>query len=118
MTGSEDRSVSLFNPSKNLMIKSYKNLHNYDISCLDISKDNSKFMTGGGDKVVLLMDVLKGQQIRKYTGHYGRINGLCYTQGENVIVIVIFSSGKLQLRHYSSLLGQSVECVHSNPDDK
>lgn len=34
MTGSEDRSVCLYNPHKNIMIKSYKNLHNYDISAL------------------------------------------------------------------------------------
>ena len=78
MTGSEDRSVCLINPSKNIVIKHYKNLHNYDISCLDILRDNSKFITGGGDKVVLVMDVLKGQQIRKITGHNGRVNGVCY----------------------------------------
>jgi mitogen-activated protein kinase organizer 1 len=58
MTGSEDRSVCLYNPSKNLMIKNYKNLHNYDVYSLDISNDNSKFITGGGDKNVILTDVI------------------------------------------------------------
>ncbi len=60
MTASEDRSVSLYNPNKNIMIKNYKNLHNYDITCLDICKDNSKFCTCGGDKLVMVMDVLNG----------------------------------------------------------
>lgn len=60
MTASEDRSVSLYNPSRNLLIKNYKNLHNYDVSCIDILKDNSKFCTGGGDKLIMVMDVLQG----------------------------------------------------------
>lgn len=60
MTASQDRSVSLYNPSKNIMIKNYKNLHNYDVSCIDILKDNTKFCTGGGDKLIMVMDVLQG----------------------------------------------------------
>ena len=60
MSASEDRSVSLYNPSKNMLIKNYKNLHNYDVSCIDIAKDNSKFCTGGGDKILIVMDVLQG----------------------------------------------------------
>lgn len=39
------------------MIKNYKNLHNYDVSGLEISNDNSKFITGGSDKVVIVTDV-------------------------------------------------------------
>ncbi len=68
------------------MIKNYKNLHNYDVSCIDILKDNSKFCTGSGDKLIIVTDVLQGRfffnlgkQIRKYTGHNGRINGLSYS---------------------------------------
>ena len=78
MTGSEDRSVSLYNPAKNLMIKNYKNIHNYDVSSIDISKDNTKFISGGGDKNVILTDVVEGKYIRKYTGHTARINSVCF----------------------------------------
>ncbi len=35
-------------------------MHNYDITCLDILKDNSKFCTGGGDKIIMVTDVLQG----------------------------------------------------------
>lgn len=86
MTGSQDRSVSLYNPSKNIMIKNYKNIHNYDVYSLDISKDNSKFVTGGGDKNIILTDVVEGKYIRKYTGHTARINCVCFNQESNVIV--------------------------------
>ena len=68
------------------MIKNYKHLHNYDVSCLDISKDNSKFVTGGGDKVVILTDVIEGKTIRKFPGHNGRINSVAFNAENNVIV--------------------------------
>lgn len=74
MTASEDRGVCLYNPQKNIMIKNYKNLHNYDVSGLEISRDNSKFVTGGGDKNVIVTEVVEGKSINKYTGHNGRVN--------------------------------------------
>jgi len=86
MTGSEDRSVCLYNPNKNIMIKHYKNLHNYHIADLDINKDNSKFITGGGDKLVMVTDVIEGKQIRKYLGHNNRITSVIYAAEDNVIV--------------------------------
>ena len=86
MTGSEDRSVSLYNPSRNLMIKNYKNIHNYDVYSLDISKDNSKFISGGGDKNIILTDVIEGKFIRKYTGHTARVNSITFNPDNNVIV--------------------------------
>jgi mitogen-activated protein kinase organizer 1 len=60
------------------MIKNYKNLHNYDVSTIDISKDNSKFVTGSGDKLIIMTDVIQSKQLRKFTGHLGRVNGVCY----------------------------------------
>jgi len=69
------------------MIKHYKNLHNYDVYSLDISKDNTKFVTGGGDKNVIMTDVIEGKSVRKYTGHTARINSVCFNQDNNVIVL-------------------------------
>jgi mitogen-activated protein kinase organizer 1 len=86
MTGSEDRGVCLYNPSKNLMIKHYRNLHNYDVSGLDIAKDNSKFATGGGDKNIILSDTVEGKTVRKYTGHSGRVNSVAFNSESSVIV--------------------------------
>lgn len=60
------------------MIKHYKNLHNYDVSGLDIAEDNSKFVTGGSDKNVILTDVIEGKCIKKYSGHNGRITSLVF----------------------------------------
>lgn len=86
MTGSEDRSVSLYNPKKNLLIKVYKNIHNYEIASLDISNDNSRFISGGRDKVILMTDVFEGKNILKLQGHSGRINTLTFNEENNIIV--------------------------------
>lgn len=86
MTGSEDRGVCLYNPQKNMMIKNYKNLHNYDVSSIAITADNSKFATGGGDKNVMITDVLNGKQIRRFSGHNGRVNSICFSEDCNVLV--------------------------------
>jgi mitogen-activated protein kinase organizer 1 len=68
------------------MIKHYKNIHNYDVSGLDICKDNSKFVTGGGDKNIIVTDVVQGKAIRKYTGHNGRVNSVAFNLDNSVIV--------------------------------
>ena len=86
MTGSEDRSTCLYNPSKNLMIKQYKNLHNYDICGLDIYKDNSKFVTGGGDKNVIVTDVIESKTVRKFMGHNSRVNSVSLNE-ENTLIV-------------------------------
>lgn len=86
MTGSEDRNVCLYNPSKNLLIKTYKAIHNYAVHSLAISNDNSKFVTGGGDKLVFLTDVSEGKAIRKYQGHAAAVNCVAYNTENNVIV--------------------------------
>lgn len=86
MSGSEDRGVCLYNPHKNIMIKNYKNLHNYDVSGLCISTDNSKFVTGGGDKNVIVTDVAEGKTINKYCGHNGRVNSVAFNGENNVIM--------------------------------
>lgn len=86
MTGSEDRSVCLYNPARNLMIKNYKNVHNYDVYTLDISRDNSKFVSSGGDKNIIVTDVIAGKYIRKFMGHTARVNSVCFNPENNVIV--------------------------------
>lgn len=68
------------------MIKNYKNLHNYDVSGLCISTDNSKFVTGGGDKNVIVTDVAEGKTINKYCGHNGRVNSVALNGENNVIM--------------------------------
>ena len=68
------------------MIKCYKNLHNYEVSALDIFNDNSKFVSGGSDKIVILTDVVEGKQIGRFTGHSGKVNTVEINKDSNVII--------------------------------
>lgn len=51
------------------MVKSYEGVHNREIFDLAIFKDNSRFVSCGGDKVFYLWDVLSGKYIRKVVAH-------------------------------------------------
>lgn len=86
MTASADRGVCLYNPQKNIMIKNYKNLHNYDIFAITINKDSSKFITGGGDKNIIVTDVVEGKTINKFMGHNGAVNSVALNETNNVII--------------------------------
>ena len=85
MTGSSDRSVQLWNPhrddpskdsSEALHIKSYTGHHGYPIHDIAIPRDNSKFVSAGGDKACFVMDVSTGRMIRRIQAHEQAINAV------------------------------------------
>lgn len=89
MTASDDRSVKLFNPFRDQLqkadsnrgifcIKSYEGFHNYPIYDIAISSDNSKFVSGGKDKTVFIVDVSTGNVIRRMQGHNQKINSVAF----------------------------------------
>ncbi len=95
MTGSDDRSVQLWNPhrddpSKNspeaLHIKTYKGNHGYPIYDLAITKDNGKFVSCGGDKACFLVDVSTGRTLRRIQAHEQRINAIDLNEDDSVLI--------------------------------
>lgn len=79
LTGSSDRSIHLYNPTKpssSALIQSY-NAHGYEVLDIAVSFGNDKFVSVGGDKSVFLWDVGKAVTIRRWGGpggHSARIN--------------------------------------------
>ncbi|PWN47923.1 WD40 repeat-like protein, partial [Violaceomyces palustris] len=89
LSGGSDRQIRLWNskttssPSSAIRglggvpldecIQTYSG-HSYEILGLDISSDNSKFVSGGGDKSVMVWDVSTGEIVRRFSGHVGKIN--------------------------------------------
>jgi mitogen-activated protein kinase organizer 1 len=86
MSGSQDRSIKLWNPHKQLLIKTYDNIHSQDVLDIAIEQDNSKFASVGNDKQVFLTDSITGNTLKRYYGHTERINTVCYNQGETVLI--------------------------------
>ncbi|KAH6666935.1 WD40-repeat-containing domain protein [Halenospora varia] len=95
LTGSSDRSIRLYNPSRpaalastnpleppkpTQLIKTYT-AHGYEVLSLTVSNDNATFASAGGDRNVFLWDVSTGQTIRRFggnQGHTSRVNAVTF----------------------------------------
>jgi mitogen-activated protein kinase organizer 1 len=101
LTGSADRTIRLYNPSKAPpssvapknstsyapgLITKYT-AHGYEVLSIDVNEANDRFVSTGGDKTVFLWDVQTAQTVRRWTGHAGRVNrGVFGGDGDNVVV--------------------------------
>lgn len=86
LTGSQDRTIRLYNPTSSRLIQSYS-AHGYEVLDLAVSEDNAKFASVGGDKSVFLWDVATATTLRRFGGHAGRVNCVDFGgEGDSVIV--------------------------------
>ena len=72
--------MHLYNPSRALssapksgLIQTYS-AHGYEVLDLAVTNDNARFASVGGDKQVFLWDVATARTLRRWTGHFGRVN--------------------------------------------
>ncbi|CZR56765.1 related to S.pombe beta-transducin [Phialocephala subalpina] len=104
LTGSSDRSIRLYNPSRpppppstnplappkpTQLIQTYT-AHGYEILSICVSTDNATFASCGGDRSVFLWDVSTAQTIRRFggnQGHTSRINDVCFA-GQNDSLLI------------------------------
>ena len=86
MSGSQDRSIKLWNPNKKMIIKSYENIHSQDVLDIAITSDNTKFSSCGAEKQVYYNDVNTGNVLRRFHGHTGRVNTIAFNTNESVLV--------------------------------
>ncbi|KAE8443664.1 hypothetical protein EG329_001522 [Mollisiaceae sp. DMI_Dod_QoI] len=106
LTGSSDRSIRLYNPSRpssnpslpsnplapprpTQLIQTYT-AHGYEILSLTVSTDNSTFASAGGDRSVFLWDVSTAQTIRRFggnAGHTARINDVTFAGAGDSLLI-------------------------------
>ena len=74
LTGGSDRTVRLWNAKAGgEAIQTYTE-HSHEVLALDISRDNARFVSGGGDKSIFVWDVASGSVVRRFGGHMGKIN--------------------------------------------
>ncbi|KAF2113805.1 WD40-repeat-containing domain protein [Lophiotrema nucula] len=94
LTGSSDRTIRLFNPSKAPvssttpaagLVNKYT-AHGYEVLSIAVADANDKFVSVGGDKTVFYWDVQTAQTIKRWTGHAGRINCCAFGgDGDSVV---------------------------------
>ena len=65
MSGHANRTVRLWNTLKGTKVSLFDGAHSREIFEIAMFKDNHKFVTRGGDKIVYLWEVLNGHWTRK-----------------------------------------------------
>lgn len=85
LSGGNDRTIRLWNPSKGTQIKVYKG-HSYEVLDLDVGADNSRIASCGEDKQPFLWDVSTGNVIRRFRGHASRINCIKFNADSSVLI--------------------------------
>ncbi|RDA86593.1 hypothetical protein CP532_5988 [Ophiocordyceps camponoti-leonardi (nom. inval.)] len=93
LTGSSDRSIRLYKPlledgsRQGRLIQTYAG-HGYEVLSIDVSSDNERFVSGGGDRAVYLWDVATATTTRRFGGeNAGRIHSVRFA-GEAQSVVV------------------------------
>lgn len=85
ISGGKDRQIILWNPHKGTKVQAYERTHAHEVLDIQITKDNSKFASCGGDKTFYLWDVPTGKTLRRIRGHTGRVNSVSFNDNFSVL---------------------------------
>mmetsp|Transcript_14229 Transcript_14229/g.27306 ORF Transcript_14229/g.27306 Transcript_14229/m.27306 type:complete len:313 (-) Transcript_14229:1216-2154(-) len=85
LTCGKDRTVRLWNPARELCLKTYQG-HGQPVFDVTTSRDNSRIASVGGDKQVFYWDVATGRTIRRYRGHDSEVNSITFAASDTVLV--------------------------------
>ncbi|RDA94460.1 hypothetical protein CP533_2239 [Ophiocordyceps camponoti-saundersi (nom. inval.)] len=99
LSGSSDRSIRLYKPlvedgsGEGRLIQTYA-AHGYEVLSIDVSSDNERFVSGGGDRAVFLWDVSTATTTRRFGGeNAGRIHSVRFAgEGDSVVVSAGFDT--------------------------
>ncbi|XP_052242554.1 WD repeat domain-containing protein 83-like [Dreissena polymorpha] len=80
-----DKSVKLWNPHRNLLLKSYIG-HGFEVLDAQGSSDNSQICSCSMDKTVMVFDVATGKSLRKYRGHAGTVNCVRFNEESTLVL--------------------------------
>ncbi|GAA5960247.1 hypothetical protein JCM3765_002516 [Sporobolomyces pararoseus] len=92
LSGGSDRSIKLSNPLSGTLIKSYTGGHAYEVLSIACTRDNTKFSSSGGDKNCFLWDVTTGEIVRRFQGHLGKVNTVCWNENDSVLATGSFDT--------------------------
>lgn len=110
LSGGADQQINLWNvrsgasgpldaKGRSPSIQRY-NAHSYEVLCIDVASDNSKFSSGGPDRNVFVWDVTSGNVLRRFNAHYGRINDVRFAGANNEANVLLAAGSDTILRAY------------------
>ncbi|KAK9870591.1 hypothetical protein WA026_008153 [Henosepilachna vigintioctopunctata] len=85
LTCGSDRKLKLWNPYRNLLLKTYGG-HGNEVLDACGSCDSSQIVSCSSDKSVILWDVSTGQPLRRYRGHASSVKCVKFNEESTVII--------------------------------
>jgi mitogen-activated protein kinase organizer 1 len=85
LSGGQDRSIQLWNPSKAKHVKSYAAQHGREVHDVQLTSNNEKFASASGDKLAMLWDVSTGDVIRRFRAHEAAVNSCSFNEDDSVL---------------------------------
>ena len=112
LSGSQDKTIRLWNPAKGLQVKSFTG-SNHEVTDIAITRDNGSFYSCGGDKAAFLWNVTAGSVQKKFAGHHMKVNCLALNEPENVLFT---GSNDKTVRLWDLKAGGKPNCLHTLAD--
>ena len=104
LVGLSNYKIKLFDIINGKKLKEY-NIHNNKItSIIPITNSNNKFITGGIDKKINILDISNINNKEEYRefGQFCRIRQLCYSESLNYIIIISASNTNIIIYNFFS----------------
>jgi mitogen-activated protein kinase organizer 1 len=114
VSGGQDKAVIIWNPFKPKLVKGYKGIHNHEVLDFQITNDNNRIASCGGDRSIFYWDVQTGGVIKSFSGHNSRVNAVAFNKEENLIISGSYDG---TMRFWDLKQRKSVElecCKHFN----
>ncbi|WFD36042.1 hypothetical protein MCUN1_002913 [Malassezia cuniculi] len=110
LSGGSDQQINLWNvksgapgpldaKGRSQSIQKYS-AHSYEVLCIDVATDNSKFASGGPDRNVFVWDVASGNVLRRFNAHYGRVNDVRFAGANNDGSVLLAAGSDTIVRAY------------------
>ncbi|KAH0541766.1 hypothetical protein FGG08_003788 [Glutinoglossum americanum] len=91
LSGGQDRKILLHNPSNGNLVQTY-DAHGYEVLDLAVASDNARFASVGGDKQAFLWDVATARTVRRFAGHFSRIDACAFNWDASVLATGSFDA--------------------------
>ncbi|KAI9863580.1 MAG: hypothetical protein M1813_003603 [Trichoglossum hirsutum] len=91
LSGGQDRKILLHNPSNGNLVQAY-DAHGYEVLDIAVASDNARFASVGGDKQAFLWDVATARTLRRFAGHFSRINTCAFNWDASVLATGSFDA--------------------------
>ncbi|KAL4401950.1 catalytic step 2 spliceosome protein [Malassezia pachydermatis] len=112
LTGGSDQQIHLWNAKtgvgpqdeldskgRSTCIQRYSG-HSYEVLCLDVAPDSTRFASGGPDRAVMVWDVASGQTLRRFNAHTGRIHDVKFAGARDEGSLLYAAGSDTILRAY------------------